>query len=178
MGTLDMIPAVAATFIVGDPNILTGDNRTFEGGIGDWTVGGACTIAQDATWAHGGTKSLGLTPTALAPTATILSSVHVIPVVPGGTYRLSVYGTSAGGLSRNVSLSRATFTSGGSFVGFSSDNTANTFNATAGVWVLATHDFTPEATSAWCQITIGSSNMTAAGGQLAWFDDISVVRTA
>jgi len=159
-------------------NVLTGDDPTFEGGVGNWTVNANCTITSDATWAHSGTKSLKLTPTALDPSAHIANTTNALPVVGGATYRLGAWATAKGGTSRNISLNVASFSAAHGFLGSGGSNTAGTMNVTEGVWTQAHVDVVVNATAAWAEIVLESSNMVSGGTEAAWFDDITFTKIA
>lgn len=153
-------------------NSLTGDNSTFEGGIGNWVLGSNATIAQSGSQHHGGTKSLAVT-SAASGDMTALSSAagsyatQAFAVVPGNQVVVQAWVRSAVS-ARTCSVGLDFLDSGGSAV--STAYGTGVADTTSG-WTLITATLTVPATSAFASVNVKVAS-TGGASEIHYVDDV------
>ncbi len=153
-------------------NALTGNNSTFETGIGNWVLGTNSTIAQSSAQHHSGSDSLAIT-SASSGDMTALSAAagnyatQMFAVAPGNMVNVQAWVRSAVS-ARTCSVGLDYYTSGGSHV--STVYGTGVADTTSG-WTLITATLVVPATSAWAAVNVKVAS-TGAGSEVHYVDDV------
>jgi hypothetical protein len=164
----------------GGSNFLTGQNTSFEGGIGNWAAGANCGVAGSSAQAHGGTSSLALT----ASSAATMNAVSCLaanittqgmPCSPGDTITASAFFRVIGtGTGRSVNMGVGFYTSAGAFI--SELRGSNVTDSTSNFTTQATASLTAPATSAYCRAA--PQVVSAGNGEVHYIDDVVLAQAA
>lgn len=155
---------------------MTGQNGGFEGGIGTWAASTNCSIAGTSAQHHSGSACLQVTSTAAgdevagsAANASILT--QGAPCDPAFPVKVNGWGR-ASTIARSASVGVEFYDVLGNSLGqfFGTDVTNST-----SAWTQCNQlTQTPPSGSVWCRSKV-KAKATAAGGEVHYFDDISLV---
>jgi lysophospholipase L1-like esterase len=153
-------------------------NRITDGGMENWTsataltswtkylAGGVAALDREGTIKHGGSYSAKLTNGASAGHYAAIISADITNIVPGQTYRFSVWHYGDG---TNNSAYNVEWWTGASWTGQQTGVLAHS----AASWGQVSVDVVAPANATKARLTL--RNQSAAVGQVSYFDDASVV---
>ena len=170
-------------------HLLTTDERGAEAGIGRWVNGANTTVAQSATQARTGTKSLRIVSTSATWEAVLPAQnagypappsgvYNGFPVVPGREYRFGGYARSGAGTIGTAVTLRFVNAAGALLGPYLTPFGGITATATA--WTAFTGTYNPDNSNAWVvappTATVGFLQVTGtASGQTLYLDDLYLI---
>jgi hypothetical protein len=146
---------------------LTAVDQGFETGVGSFTAGNNCTVAQTAAQAHSGTKSLALTSLSTGPMYAISG---FYPVAAGQTYTISAWAR-ANTTGRTVDMQVFSCDANQQPAFGTGITSAPTDSNSA--WTTMTGSFKIPAGVCYLRVVAGA--VTEVVGEVHYFDDFSVV---
>jgi hypothetical protein len=140
-------------------------NPAFEAGIANWTAQNSATLASSSAQAHGGTKSMSITPNGVASGPGGLS--EQVPANPGPVYTGTAWFFSASSWATGVNVQLNWYTSGHGYI---STTTPAATPLSAATWTQATVTGTAPSNAAFAQLVVSASG-TPGAGQVFFADD-------
>jgi hypothetical protein len=156
-------------------NLLSADNSSFEGGLGNWTALTNCTITQSATFAADGTQSMRMSSTAGGDmVAKMAIDVNKQPQVQGGQAYTIVAQFRAGASARTVNVGVAWLDNAGVQIGATLFG-GNVTDATANFNTQAQLVSTVAPAGAYQAELRTKVQATGAGAELHYVDKVQII---
>ena len=157
------------TLTESDAGTALNANPTFEAGIASWTAQNSATLASSSAQAHGGTKSMSVTPNGVASGPGALSDQ--VPAGPGPLYTGTAWFWSASSWATGVRVQLNWYNAAHTYL---STTTPAAVPLSAATWTQATVADTAPANAAYVQLVVSASG-TPGAGQVFFTDDAQLI---
>ena len=169
-------PQPAFSQLTTSPNLLTGDNASFDGGAGSWGAPSAAVVSDTASPVQAGSGALEITAQGLAPITVAVSSGQGpstwIKATPGLRYTATAY-LQAGTIGRSIVPLEVFYDANGSKVG---DVFGRPVTDAVGAWTPA-GDVTGLSPAGTAYVALGFLIHDADNGEVHYLDSASVTYT-